>query len=395
MTTSTGIIAMVPDSWRASIRTTRHHVLSRLAGYFEVVWVEPAIPWREAWLPAHRRRADNNDQSHAATGGERDHPCDVIEYNPGRWLPEIHRPRWLRRWIQRQRLRGARRLLEARGCDRIVLYLWRPRYAWTLDALPLADSCYHIDDEYSFATDDEDNSPGEVALIRRAGRVLIHSPRLLQKKGRINPHTYFLPNGVDYGAYTAVTTPPPDLEALPSPRIGYVGVIKAQLDLELLLELARRRPQWSWVLVGPVGFIGDKAPVMANLSAMPNVHFLGRRPLTQLPAYTQHLDVCLMPYTLTDYTNFINPLKLYEYLAAGPPIVSTPIDSVRPFADVVQLAGSVGEWEHALQRALEPRAGSAAARARRRQRAARFDWDLLVAQIVQHLREPPARESSP
>ncbi len=119
--------------------------------------------------------------------------------------------------------------------------------------------------------------------------------------------------------------------------------------------------------VGPVGSLGDSAELLARLAQLPNVHLLGNRALGTLPAYVQHMDVCLMPYLVNGYTKFINPIKMYEYLATGRPIVSTPIDSVIPFADVVRVARTVEEWEAvmlAMQGAQE-RDGTRALRAAR------------------------------
>ena len=89
-----------------------------------------------------------------------------------------------------------------------------------------------------------------------------------------------------------------------------------------------------------------------QLSSLPNVHFLGEKPVNELPAYTQHLDVCTMCYVINDYTKFIYPLKLHEYLAAGRPVVATPMRSLQQFAAVIELATTEDEWSHALEQSL-------------------------------------------
>jgi hypothetical protein len=373
----TGVVLLVPDRWR-SIWTLRHHVAHRLAKHFEVVWVEAARPWREYWGLAPNREPVAHDIPPDFPG--------LTVYDPGRWLAKLHKPRAVVDWIYRARMRAAVNILRSKGCTHVITYVWRPELAWALDSLPTDLSCYHIDDEYSFTSTEQPNDPAEVALIRRVDQVFIHSSGLLRKKGGLNPHTAHIPNGVDYAAYSTPVAEPADLAAIPHPRIGYVGVVKTQLDLHLLRELARRNPQWSFVIIGPRGFLGDKAALLNEMSGLPNVRLLGNRAVHALPAYVQGMDVCVMPYEISDYTNFIYPLKLHEYLATGRPTIASPIQSVLPFNDVVSLATSAAEWQAAIDVALRPEANSPDAVRARRERAAGYDWDLLVAQIAARLR---------
>jgi glycosyltransferase involved in cell wall biosynthesis len=371
-----GVVLLVPDRWRG-IWTLRHHVAHRLARHFEVVWVEAARPWREYWGLARARDVIAHDIPPDFPG--------LSVYDPGRWLAKVHKPRALSDWIHRARMQAAVNILRSKGCTRVITYVWRPEFAWALDAFDADLTCYHIDDEYSFTASDQPNDPAEVALIQRVDQVFIHSSGLLRKKGGINPNTAHVPNGVDYAAYSTPVAEPADLAAIPRPRIGEVGVVKAQLDLLRLAQLARANPEWSCVVVGPRGFLGKKAGVLNELTALPNVHLLGNRAVHALPAYVQGMDVCVMPYEINDYTNFIYPLKLHEYLATGRPTVATPINSVVPFMEVVGLATSVPEWQAAIENALTPAASSPEAVRARREHAAEHDWDLLVAQIASRL----------
>ena len=152
---------------------------------------------------------------------------------------------------RRLRLSQAAHQLRRAGARRILLYIWRPEFAYALDLMPHAPSCYHIDDEYTFSDHDQPIPPEEAGLLRRASQVIIHSPALIEKKGHFNPRTLFVPNGVDYRAYTTPAPESEDLRRVPHPRAGYVGVVKRQLDFALLLTLARRHADWSFVFVGP------------------------------------------------------------------------------------------------------------------------------------------------
>lgn len=378
-----GVLALVPDHWHG-IWMPRHQVMMRLGRHFEVVWLEPPLGWRSHWW--FGGRGEETVQTHSAR------LPGFSLYEPGRWLPEVYRPRWLRNRLRRRRLQQARQMLLAKGCTQIVLYIWRPDFDWAVHMIDHDCVCYHIDDEYQFSAVDKPNEPQEVALIQAADLVIIHSRKLLEMKGDLNPNTIYVPNGVDYKAYVTPADEPPDLASIPHPRMGYIGVVKAQLDFSMLEAVARRRPDWSFVLVGPRGYLGDKAATLDRLAQLPNVHVMGNRQVHELPAYTQHMDVCMMCYDVEDFTNFhIYPLKMHEYLASGRPTVAAPIDAILPFGHVLAIARTAAEWEPALEAALAPGENAPDRRRARQAAAADHDWDLLVDKIAAGLHATLAR----
>lgn len=370
---SLGIIALVPDFWDGIV-TVRHQVLRRLAQYHPLVWMEPAANWREFLRPSSAHFLANDRWSQ---------PMRNVDVFAAGWQrPIFHRPEWAARRSLSSRLQQARARLLARGVERVALYVWRDQFAEAIDSVAHDFSCYHVDDEYSFSEAEVEISPQELGLLRRGNQVIVHSDALFAKKGRINPNTALIPNGVDFALFSRPQAEPRDLASIPHPRVGYAGMIKRQLDLALLLRMAKARPAWSIVLVGPVGNISGKEHIVAALRQLPNVHFLGRKPATDLPAYIQHFDVCLMCYEMNDYTRYIYPLKMHEYLAAGRPAVSSPVPAVEQFADVVSLARSDPEWFAAIERALLEHRGDAERVAARRAAAQSHDWDALVAKIA-------------
>src|SRR5262249_6312467 len=132
-----------------------------------------------------------------------------------------------------------------------VLHLWHPQFEAALDAGRHDLSLYHIDDEYSFSPDAPPVSPQEERVMRRVSQAFAISPPLMERKGGINPHFAFVPEGVDYRLYATPVAEPADLRPIKRPRIGYTGNLKRQLDWPLLRDLARRHPGWSFVYVGP------------------------------------------------------------------------------------------------------------------------------------------------
>lgn len=364
-----GVVAFVPERW-GGMWLSRHQVLTRLSRYFHVVWHNPARSWRKPPRPVCH--ADPTPP-----------PGDGFAvYDPTAWLPRFYRPRALDRATEQARLRRARRVLERAGCRRVVAYVWQPQFARALDLFAHDVSCYHIADEYSFLDVEQPIPPDERRLIERVDQVFVHSPALMEKKGHINPHTAYVTNGVDYAAFAREYAEPSDLAAVPHPRVGYVGRIKSQLDWPTLIAVARRRPDWQLVFVGPVGHMGTFERERAELFGLPNVHYLGNRAVGEVPAYVRHMDACLLCYALTDYTRYIFPLKLHEYLAAGRPVVGADIRTLRDFADTIRIAQGVEGWCAAIESALAP-AERAHERVEARRRVARaYDWNAITARIA-------------
>ncbi len=373
-----GVVAFVPEEWGGPW-LSRHQVMTCLSRYFHVVWAEPARSWRELVLRSHKQ-VNRSHRSEAFPEG-------FVLYQPERWLPGFGRPTWLASWTAAERGRRAAGLLHRRGCKTIIFYLWRPYFDHVLNGNSCDLSCYHIVDEYSFSPSEQSLSEREVRLIQRVDQVFIHSPALLERKGQFNPHTRFVPNGVDYQAFATTHAEPADLKEIPHPRLGYIGIIKTQLDFQLLLDLAGRHMEWSFVFVGPRGKLGPDVMLVDQLAKFRNVHFLGHKAKEIACAYPQHMDVCLLPYKINDYTKYIYPLKLHEYLAGGKPIVGTSIRSLLDFAHVIKLASTQPEWSRALTESLVPDMVSNKEIQNRRAIAKQADWGTLVHSIAGSLCE--------
>jgi len=373
---SIGIIALTQRAWSDRYMSEANIVL-RLARRHPVVWVTPAHHWRDTFsrllsrTPAFLRVADA-----------------LTIYTPPAYLPSTYRPAALRRWLRARRLARARWYLLRQGCERIVLYVWRPEYADALELVSHDASVYHIVDEYSFSPDDPPTSEQEARLIEAVDRLIVHSPGLQEKKGRADGMS-FIPNGVDYEACASVSAEPSDLAAIPHPRVGYCGYLKRQMDWDLLTRLIDRHPDYSWVFVGALRH-RDLSDLIEDLARRTNVYFLGGKTSEELMRYPQHFDVCIMPYSQDNYTRYIFPLKLHEYLASGTPTIGTPIRSLLEYEDVVLLADGVEEWTQALELAIDP-ASSAPEMVQSRRRVARdHDWETLADQIDVLIREAVA-----
>ena len=383
-----GFIALAPHDWNDQW-LGRAQVMSRIAKRFHVVWSGPPHEWRA--IPDRVRN-----------GPTIQHPVADLPmlhaYRPEAWLPQLYRPRTLANFLLQTRLRHARSILEAKGCTRILLSIWSPRYANVLSLVEHDMSMYHINDEYSFSPVELPISAAERTLMAKVDEVFINSPAVMAKKGRLCSSATLTPNGVDFDAFATERPIPDDLAAIPRPRIGYTGFLKMQLDWELLFTVAQQNPQWSFVFVGKPLNQPGLADAMARLDTLENVHFLGGKSSVELSAYPQHFDVCMLPYRVDDYTKYIDPLKLGEYMASGRPAVGTPILPLQEVAQLIFLADSPEEWRQSIEAALQPVVNTEAERAKRQEWARTRTWDAIVETILsrveQHLGAQPRAKPS-
>ena len=201
----------------------------------------------------------------------------------------------------------------------------------------------------------------EAQLLRRADVVATNSAYLRDYAAAHNPRSYDIGQGCELALYQpqGPYEEPADLARVPHPRLGYTGFLTSvRLDLDLLVAIARHRPHWHLVLVGPE----DEAFRRSALHTLPNVHFLGNKLPGQLPAYVHHFAACLNPQLNNATTAGNYPLKVDEYLAMGKPVVATHTRTMELFAAHVHLARTPADWLTALAAALAPAAPGRTAR---------------------------------
>ena len=193
----------------------------------------------------------------------------------------------------------------------------------------------------------------EKRLMQRAGVVFTGGYSLYDAKKNRHPRVFAFPSSIDFNHFSAARRPLPDpidQRNVPNPRIGFSGVIDERFDYKLLGELAERRPDWHFILIGPIVKIDQ-----ALLPHGDNVHYVGMKAYKELPVYFSNWDMAMLPFALNESTRYISPTKTPEYLAAGLPVVSTPIhDVVRTYGteDFVQIADTASAFEAAIELGL-------------------------------------------
>ena len=217
----------------------------------------------------------------------------------------------------------------------------------------------------------------ETELLQRA-TVVFASSRFLEAKCRViaGNRVHYMPHGVEHAKFATALAPtlpiPPDLLSLKSPVIGFYGNINDWIDFALIKQLAEQRPAWSFVLIGPV--YCD----VTLFTGVPNVHLLGRREHTELPAYCKGFDAAIIPYRL-DHPRMesVNPVKLRELLAAGVPVVASDLPEVRDISRYIHIARTPEDFLTGLERFLAAKPDRTAISAER----CADDWSARVAEI--------------
>lgn len=227
-------------------------------------------------------------------------------------------------------------------------------------------------------------------LVSGADLVLYVNRAMYNDGLRANPNCMLIGHGVDYAMFAEAgkdPSIPEDIAGIPHPIAGYFGDMNPEnFDCKLMEAVARRLPNVSIVLVGPI------STDVSGLQACPNVHLLGQKPYEQVPHYGKVFDVAIMPWLKNRWIEFCNPVKLKEYLALGKPVVSTDYPELAPFHDIVYPANDEKAFAAAIERALGQ--DGPEARERRRRRVQSETWDSKVEQIEQFIRSH-LRESEP
>ncbi len=216
----------------------------------------------------------------------------------------------------------------------------------------------------------------ETQLFAKADLVFTGGRSLYHKKKNQHSSVYCFPSSIDcefFGAARSKNISPADQAHIPEPRLGYCGVIDERLDGDLLASIADQRPHWQIVMIGPIVKVKP-----SELPQRPNIHYLGAKEYGKLPAYLSGWEVGLMPFALNESTRFISPTKTPEYLAAGLPVVSTPItDVMDPYGvkGLVEIAGTPAEFVASVERAMTAK-NSLTRLARVDQFLSQVSWDL-------------------
>jgi glycosyltransferase involved in cell wall biosynthesis len=368
--------------WDAPLPTNQHQLMRRLGGRNRVLFVE-SLGLRGAQLARSDvrrivRRVRLGLGPPREAGG-------VYVLSP--LVLPFHHLAAARRLNARILPLLVRRAARGLGMEHPVLWAYVPQAELLIPALRPRLVVYHCVDDIAAqkGVHAESFRAAEERFAARADLVIASAPALAERMRALNPNVLLAPNVADTDLFATALEPgpvDPAVELLPHPRVVFHGAIVAtKLDVPLLVELARLRPEWSFALVGPTG-AGDPGTDVSPLEREPNLHVLGGRPYEALPTVLRGADAAIIPYALNPLTSSIFPMKVYEYLAAGLPVVTTPLPALAGVSGL-EVAGDAESMAAALERELD--ADDRERRAERSRAAAGFSWRTRLEQIERAL----------
>lgn len=280
-----------------------------------------------------------------------------------------------------------------------VVMIFHPEYEEFYDFEPVSARVLYLRDMYHAG------GMREEGIVERLNRIAARSDLIFATTEETaepiaaahRSKVRIVPNGGSFDLFASGNEmpEPPELAKIPSPRFGFFGSINRRLDLSLVRAISRARPEWHWVLIGPLRFgdSRDSADVLARKQewretvALPNVHYFDAMPVQELPPIIARMDVNVLIYLIEDpkvaWVQGAYPLKLHDYLATGKPVVSVELENLRQHLDVIAFARGADEWMAKLQQALD---GDAPGTVESRQAVARAnDWDARVDTIETEL----------
>lgn len=349
------IICFSTADWNPRLPTNKYQLMSRLAGVNNLLYIEtfgirrPRLASQDIKRIAKRLRSTSGSWSKSSG--------NVSVLSPKVIPSHTSFFRAVNRMLFLPSLNKAIRNL--RFADPIV-WVYNPYAVHYLDAIvDKSLTIYHCVDDLSLVPgankDALDNA--ERKLLEQADIVFATSQALAEKCMKLNPQTFYQPNVADFEHFHSVEDTSlsvhPSIESLKKPVIMFSGNLAPhKVDFRLIRHIAESKPEWSLAIIGP-RWEGQRNDQMESLFCLDNVHFLGHIPYPELPEYLKGANILIIPYLKNDVTENIFPLKLYEYLSTGKPVVSTDLASLRSADTLISLADDYDSFVNECERLLD------------------------------------------
>lgn len=233
-----------------------------------------------------------------------------------------------------------------------VTITYLPQSASYVDEIESRLLVYDCVDNFSaFSWSSPDTDEKEKLLIKKADLITASSRKLYERLEKLHSDTYYLPNGVEFNHFNTAYYPEQKNDhrsvVEPEPVIGFVGAFFEWIDEKLLLYLCNKRPDWKFIFVGPV-----QPGCGQKLYGKGNVLFTGEKRYEKLPRLMRRFNICIVPFQINSLTRYANPIKAWEYLATGRPVVSTPLPSLRNLAPLIYTADRKSDFLEKMELAL-------------------------------------------
>ena len=368
------------NDWFADNRTSSHHIATRIGSRFPMLYVE--VPGLK--IPrANTRNLRKIVQKLRLTF----QPPQLVASHFWRMtLPQLpfRRFAFIRAGNRMLSLYLMRRAIRGLDFKEAIAWFHVPHPGFLAGQLGEKLTVFYCIDDYSKLPDvDEAAVQGMDDQLTASADIVFTSNRtLLDTHRRHNANVHLSPHGVDFEMFALASSPEsriPELaNGLRRPVIGCWGVLDSRMDLGLLQYIAVARPGWTILLIGRVAF---DVSAVASLSRHANVVLVGTQPYSDLPGWAKVMDVCILPYAQSEWTESSSPLKVREYLAAGRPIVATPFPESQMFQSLLQIAADGPGFVRAIEEALATDTPELVAL---RQHAVRLNtWESVVDNLLE------------
>ena len=256
--------------------------------------------------------------------------------------------RYINKWLLRLTMRWHMRVL---GMHRPLIWTYNPIIADLCKSLPHSKIVYHCVDDLRAAPHVDgtaiEQSERETAAI--TDLCFVTAPKLEERMSSMFKRVVHEPNVCDFAHFSSARKPQPEpeeLKAIPRPRLLFVGALSEyKVDFSLMEKVAKDLPDVHWILIGESG---EGQPGSRRPPELGNIHFLGPKNYADLPHFMAHVDAAVLPAPINDYTSAMFPMKFFEYLASGLPVITTAIPALKPFADLCFLVRNADEFEAAV-----------------------------------------------
>jgi len=375
------IVCMATSPWYP-IPTRKQQVMSRIPDA-EVLYFDPSVTYL---APLKDRSAKEKLKEYKKEGVKPQKNITVYSLPPV--LPFYQKFRFINKLNQAKMARFVRKKMKQHGFEDPVLWVYSPVTADCVDKIPhstLVYDCVDRHSAYGGLMNPQLVDRMEEDLAQKSDAVFATASGLAERLEQFNKNTKFIPNGANFERFVQAAEPqtcPADMAEIPGPIFGFIGALQPCIEYGYVQAAAKARPDWSFVFIG-----GEKpGSDFLDLKTLPNVHFLGMKPNEDLPKYMANFDACLNLFASGDLSKDVSPLKFYEYLATGKPIVSTPQpDQILQFAPIIQVAGSEEEFIKACEEALSDKTEER--KQARIEEGRKSSWDARVAEICKSLEE--------
>ena len=370
------IVCLSTSNWYG-IPTRKQQVMGRLKNA-EILYFEPPVTYI---APLKDKTASERISAHREEGKK---PMDNITvYALPPVLPFYNKYRPINRINQRKLASFIRSKMREHGFDNPILWVYHPSSVDAVDRIPHSSLIYDCVDRHSGypgLINPEVVNKMESELSKKSDVVFATAKGLYETLSKTNNNTYLIPNGANYELFSRVDDPalpiPDDLFNVPKPVLGFTGALQECINYEYVAYAARRHPEWSFV------FIGSPLPGVdfSVLDGLSNVYLLGRKDYKDVVNYLAYFDVCLNIFKSGDLSKDVSPLKFYEYLSTGKPIVSTPQPvQVQEYSDVIYIASSPDEFVEKCSIAIKERSNWHTMR--RRELGRDCSWDSRITEM--------------